>query len=396
MRETFRLGRVAGIPVGVNWSVIVIVALFAWSLATVTLPDLAPGYAEAAYWAVSVALAVVFFGCLLAHELAHSVVATHHEVGVDSITLWLLGGVSKLRGEAADPASELRIAAAGPATSVVLGVAFGAVAGLLAVAGAPELAVAALGWLAVINLVLALFNLVPAAPLDGGRLLHALVWRRTGDHAEATAAATRAGRWFGAGLVGLGVLLAFGGIVTGLWFVLLGWFLITAARAEATHELLHGAFAQMHVRDVMTTSPIVVPADVTVADLVDHWFLRYRCSAFPVTGGDGRVTGLVTLRRVRTTDRRGWQTLRVQDVADELSSVATATPDELLTALLDRMATARGGEGRALVFEHDALVGIVSPTDLQRTIEVVGLHRPRPTPAVAPPGAPAPAAPPQS
>jgi Zn-dependent protease len=309
MRETFRLGRVAGIPVGVNWSVLVIVALFAWSLATVTLPELAPGYGGAAYWLVSVVLAVVFFGCLLAHELAHSVVARNHGVGVDSITLWLLGGVSKLQGEAADPSSELRLAGAGPATSALLGVGFGGLAGLLAAVGAPTLAVAAFGWLAVINFVLAVFNLVPAAPLDGGRLLHALVWRRTGDHAEATAAATRAGRWFGGGLVALGVLLTLGGVITGLWFVLLGWFLISAARAEAAHELLHGAFAQLHVRDVMTASPITVPADVTVEELVDDWFLRYRCSAFPV------------------------------------------------------------------VFDGGALVGIVSPTDLQRTIEVVGLHR---------------------
>jgi Zn-dependent protease/predicted transcriptional regulator len=378
MKESFRLGRVLGIPVGVNWSVLVILALFAWSLATVTLPEVAPGYGDAAYWVTAVAVAVVFFACLLAHELAHSVVATHHDVGVDSITLWLLGGVSKLRGEAHDPSSELRIAAAGPAASLGLGLAFGAVAGVLGTVGAPALVVAALSWLAVINVILALFNLVPAAPLDGGRLLHAFVWHRSGDHAAATMAATRAGRWFGAVLVGLGVLLTFGGVVTGLWFVLLGWFLISAARAEATHELLHGAFAGMHVRDVMTASPVVVPADVTVADLVDDWFLHHRCSAFPVVDDEGRATGLVTLRRVRTTDRRAWQTLRARDVADDLAGVATAAPDELLTALLERMSVAPGGDGRALVFEHDHLVGIVSPTDVRRAIDVVALHTRRP------------------
>ena len=387
MKESFRLGRVAGIPVGVNWSVLVIVALFAWSLATVTLPEVAPGYGDVAYWVTAVAVALVFFACLLAHELAHSVVATHHGVGVDSITLWLLGGVSKLRGEAADPSSELRIAAAGPATSLGLGLGFGAVAGVLGAAGAPALVVAALSWLAIINVVLALFNLVPAAPLDGGRLLHALVWHRSGDHAAATMAATRAGRWFGALLVGLGVLLTFGGVVTGLWFVLLGWFLISAARAEATHELLHSAFADMHVRDVMTASPVVVPADVTVADLVDDWFLPRRCSAFPVVDGHGRTSGVVTLRRVRTTDRHTWQTLHVRDIADDLSTVAMAAPDELLTTLLERMSAARGGDGRALVFEHDRLVGIVSPTDLNRAIAVVGLHSRRTRPTDPPPHA---------
>jgi Zn-dependent protease/CBS domain-containing protein len=374
MTETFRLGRVAGIAVGVNWSVLAIVVLFTWSLATATLPEFAPGYGDAAYWVAAVGLAVLFFTCLLAHELAHSVVAMHHDVQVDSITLWLLGGVSKLRGEAHDPSAQLRIAGAGPATSAVLGLVFGGAAAVLALLDAPALAVASLGWLGAVNGMLAAFNLVPAAPLDGGRLLHALVWRRTGDHARATAAATTAGRWFGASLVALGLLLTFGGVVTGLWFVLLGWFVITAARAEATHELLQGAFSRLRVRDVMTPSPIVVPASASVAGLVDEWFLHHRCSAFPVVDEHGAVVGLVTLQRVRTVDRRAWSSLHADDVADALESVATAAPDEALIGALQRAAERPGGNGRILVFDGAHLVGIVSPTDLQRAIDVVGLH----------------------
>jgi Zn-dependent protease len=302
-------------------------------------------------------------------------VAVRHAVAVDSITLWLLGGVSKLRGEAPDPASELRIAAAGPATSLGLAGAFGLLAALADGVGAPPLAVATATWLAIINAALALFNLVPAAPLDGGRLLHALVWRRTGDHAQATRAATTAGRWFGIALAALGTLAILGGDPAGLWFLLLGWFLFAAARAEASHELLHGALGSMHVSEVMTRAPIVVSAHVPVAELVDDWFVHHHCSAFPVVDGDGRTIGLVTLQRVRTTDRRGWDTLRVQDVADELDSVATVSPDDTLSVLVERVAVATGGAGRALVLEAGELVGIVSPTDVRRAIEVVGLHR---------------------
>jgi Zn-dependent protease/CBS domain-containing protein len=374
MNETFRLGRVAGIAVGVNWSVLAIVLLFAWSLATVTLPEFAPGYGDAGYWVAAVVLALLFFTCLLAHELAHSVVARRNGVEVESITLWLLGGVSKLRGEAHDPTAELRIAGAGPGTSALLGLLFGGIAAALALFDAPTLAVASVGWLGAINGMLAAFNLVPAAPLDGGRLLHALVWRRTGDHARATQAATTAGRWFGIALVALGLLLVFGGAVTGLWFVLLGWFVITAARAEATHELLEGAFAGLRVRDLMTPSPIVVPAGTTVADLVDDWFLRHRCSAFPVVDELGTIVGLVTLQRVRSVDRRAWPGLHTQDVADALDNVASASPDEPIIGVLQRAAGRPGGNGRILVFDRGRLVGIVSPTDLQHAIDVVGLH----------------------
>lgn len=376
MNETFRLGRIAGIAVGVNWSVLFVVGLFAWSLAEVTLPDAAGGYTDAAYWTVGVAAALAFFACLLAHELAHSVVAVREGVEVDSITLWLLGGVSKLRGEAADPGAELRISVAGPATSIALGTVFLGAAAVFAGLGGPALGVAALAWLGTINGVLAIFNLVPAAPLDGGRILHALVWRRTNDHARATSVSTRAGRWFGAAMITFGLLLVLLGGLAGLWFVLLGWFLREAARAESTHELLHGALASVRVRDVMTADPVVVPADVLVADLVDEWFLGRRCSAFPVVVPDGTTTGLVTMQDVRRTNRHAWGTLRATDIASPITDVATAAPDEMLPALLERVAGARAGDGRALVFDGARLVGIVSSTDLRRAMEAAALHRP--------------------
>ena len=382
MRPSVRLGRVAQIKVGLHWSVLVIMLLLTWSLADTTLPDLASGASDAWYWIAAALSVLVFFGCLLAHELAHSVVARRCHIEVDSITLWLLGGVSQLHGEAATPGDERRIAAAGPLTSIGLGAGFGALALAVWAAGGPDLAVAAIGWIAALNVVLALFNLVPGAPLDGGRLLHARVWRKTGDRSAATVASTRAGARVGYALIGLGIFLVLLGDLAAVWFVMIGWFLLSAAQAEATHALLHGAMANVRVRDVMTEFPTTVPGTTRVTELVDHWFMKHGCSAFPVVDDRGTVIGLVTLTKVRTVNRSRWDTLTVADIADPRASLAIGLPGDSLTDLLADMSTATGGAGRALVFDGEQLVGIVSPTDIQRAIDLAALRAPTERPSV--------------
>jgi Zn-dependent protease len=376
-RSSIRLGRVSGIEIDLHWSVLVIMVLLTWSLADLTLPDLAKGYEPATYWIAAPFAVVVFFASLLAHELAHSVVARRRGVVVDRITLWLLGGVSQLHGEMATPEDELKIAAAGPLTSLALGAGFGTLALAVSVAGGPELAVATIGWLGALNLILAVFNLVPGAPLDGGRLLHARVWRRTGSRAEATAAASRAGARVGYALIGLGIALFMLGDLSALWFVLLGWFLLSAAQAEATNALLHGALANVKVRDVMTEYPTTVPEHISLETLVDEWFMAHACSAFPVVDVRGSVTGLITLAKVRTINRDRWRTLTVLDAADPRETVATGSPSEPIADLLPRMSAAKGGAGRALVLDAGQLVGIVSPSDVQRAIELASLRSPQ-------------------
>jgi Zn-dependent protease/CBS domain-containing protein len=368
MSETFRLGRVHGIRVGAHWSVIAIGWLLVWALADQTLPAEAPGQSGLAYWPVAVVVVALFWAGLLAHELAHSIVAIRHGVPVDGITLWLFGGVSWLHGDAASPEDELRIALAGPATSL----AASALAGVLALAvawlGGPDLMVAGLEWLALINGVLAAFNLVPAAPLDGGRVLHAFVWRRTGDRSRANVTATNAGRVFGFVLVGVGVVLVAAGNLGGVWFLFLGWFLLNAAKAEAVQAVLQDSLEGMRVRDVMTPDPVSVPGGTTVADLLDDWFMRRHCSGFPVMD-HGRIVGMVTLRQIKDVhpDRR--RTLHARDVAWPLESIPVGASDDPVMELLAAMARAPGGDGRALIFDHGALVGIVSPTDVSRAVE---------------------------
>ena len=186
MNENLSLGRIAGIHVGLNWSLLVVAALIAWSLATGILPPAAPGEASAAYWTAGVVSALVFLASLLAHELAHSIVAARRGVRVEGITLWLFGGVSKLGGDAGTPAIEATVAIVGPLTSLSVAVVVALVGLAVGAAGAPAILVAGLCWLAGINVALGLFNLVPGFPLDGGRLLRALLWRWRGDRVRAT------------------------------------------------------------------------------------------------------------------------------------------------------------------------------------------------------------------
>jgi len=227
------LGTIRGIPIRAGWSLLIIIWLLTWSLAASGLPSLAKGYSGAEYWLAAALTAVAFFASLLAHELSHALVAQRRGAHVHDITLWLLGGVSRIEEEPATPGDDLRIALAGPATSVAISVAAGVVAILVGAFGVPALFVACLVWLASINLLLAIFNLVPAAPLDGGRVLRALLWRRGGDRTRAALAATRAGRVFAYVLIATGFALFLSAAdVSGIWFVLLGAFLLMMSHAE--------------------------------------------------------------------------------------------------------------------------------------------------------------------
>jgi Zn-dependent protease len=373
VEDSFRLGRIAGISVGVNWSLLVVFWLITWALAGARFPDQYPDEATAAYWVAAAATALLFYASLLAHEMAHALVARAKGVHVEGITLWLFGGVAKLDRDATTPEDELRITGVGPLVSLGAAAVFFAVSLALDAVGVPDLAVGAFRWLALINVILAVFNLIPAAPLDGGRILRALLWRRWDDRVRAAVVSSRAGRVFGYVLIGLGLLeFAAGAGLGGLWFVFLGWFLLNAARAEEQHVLLRGALDGVKVRDVMTPHPHVAPDWMPVDEFLEEHLWRHRFSAFPVRDLDGKLTGLVTLARLKTvrSDRRSEVTVR--EIACPLGEVASAAPDEPLLDLLPRLSECT--DGRALVFSDGELVGIVSPTDVNRALTFASLR----------------------
>jgi len=264
MHEHVRLGQIAGVTVGFNWSVLAIFALVTLGLALGQFPMVYPGRTTAAYAVAGLIAGAVFLLSLLAHEIAHAIVARRNGVDVEGITLWMLGGVARLQGEPSTPAAELRIAGAGPAVSLALAAGFALVGALLRAIGSEGLPLGVCMWLATINLVLAVFNLIPAAPLDGGRLLRAALWRLRGDRVSAAITASRAGRRFGWLLVALGLVQFLMVGVGGLWLMLLGWFITTAATAEEQQVELGGALAGVRVADVMSADPVAVPAGITV------------------------------------------------------------------------------------------------------------------------------------
>jgi Zn-dependent protease len=378
MTDSFSLGRIAGIRVGLNWSLVVVIALIAWTLATGSFPSAAPGQGAGAYWAAGLVAAVLFLASLLAHELAHSVVAQRLGVRVEGITLWLFGGVSRLSGDANTARSETLITVVGPLTSLVLGVVFLVAAAALSAAGVPRLVVETVNWVGTINLTLGIFNLIPAFPLDGGRILRALLWTRSGDRIRATAIAARVGMVFAFLLIGLGVLdfLLAGNVIGGIWLVFLGWFLLGAARSEESSGLIRQALDHVTVADVMTPNPIQAPDYITVDDLMNRFVLAHRHTTFPTQDFGGNLTGLVTLAAVKRLPAERRAATRVRDIACPLAEVPTAAPEDSLVTLLGRM----GGcsEGRALVLRDGALVGVVSPSDVSRAVQRSSAGRAQP------------------
>ncbi len=377
MREAIPLGRVAGFGVKVHWSVIVILWLFTWSLAS-TLPGTVKGYSPLVYWLAGACGALVLLASLLAHELAHAVVARRMGVSVGDVTLWLFGGVTTLQGEAKTPKAAFRIAFAGPATSLVLSAAFAGLAIALATVHAPAIVVSVAWWLATINLLLGLFNLLPGAPLDGGRLVRAYLWRRHGDNVRAAIGAAHAGRVVAIILITLGLAeFLVGGLIGGVWLAFIGWFIFAAAREEEMQLTTRQIFAGIRVADAMTAEPHSAPGWLTVEEFIQRYLLGDRHSAYPVADRDGSIMGLVTLRQLRDLAPNRRTTTSVRDIALPLESVPTAAPQEPLSALLQRMA-ALGPRSRALVIDGGAVVGIVTPSDVARLIDVYRLAQPAP------------------
>jgi Zn-dependent protease len=367
VKQSIRLGRVAGIQVGAHWSVAVILLIIAELLAVTVLPYAVRHEPAAVYWAVAVSAAVVFLASLLAHELAHAIVARRNGVGVRSITLWMLGGVAQLEGDPPSVGADLRIALAGPGASVAAGgILFGAATAISA-AGGPGIFVAAAMWLAVMNVVLAVFNLLPGAPLDGGRVLRALLWRYYGDRERAERNAARAGRALGVLIAALGFAeLIVLRSLSGLWLALIGWFLISAAAAEEQAAAAKAMFAGVRVADVMTSHPEVASGWETVADFVDRVAVWSRQEAFPVVGSDASLIGVALasqLARIPPGDRDG---LRLEQVALPVPPGYRAAPDDPVGPLLSR--SPLGGEVAAVVVADGLVVGLVTARDLQQAL----------------------------
>jgi Zn-dependent protease/CBS domain-containing protein len=390
-RFTYRFATVRGIELRAHVSVLVTVVLVGVSLGADALPSLAPDQPVVAYVVAAALTGLGFFASLIDHELSHSFVAQTYGLRVPHITLWLLGGAAALQDTPATPDEERRIALAGPGMSVALTVGFGVLAAGLSLLDVPELVTASLGWLAVLNLMLAVFNLFPVFPLDGGRALVAFLWKRSGDRREAVRRAAAVGDQFGIVLIALGVLqLLAGALVGGLWMVFLGWFIRDLGRREAVQVQIESRLTGVRVRDVMTPDPHTVPPALGLTEFVEL-LLHDRHVTYPVVGDRGHLIGMVSIddvRRVPPTERAS---RRVIDVATPRNDLVLTRPDDPALDLLTRLGPT--GARRAVVVADDRPVGIVSLADLTRVLAALDLRPPPPPPPPSPPDR-APAVPP--
>lgn len=366
MASSIRLGRLFGIEIGANWSLVFIFALIAWTLAAEVLPADVPGQPALAYWVAAAVGAIVFYGCLLAHELAHALVARRNGVKVAGITLWLFGGVSRLDGEPKSAGAEALIAGVGPLTSLVVA----AVAFALSLLPFPALPDEVLVWLAFVNIGLALFNLVPAFPLDGGRLLGAFFWWRSGSRQRGVHSAVRIARVFAYLMIAFGVFELFtGSVLNGVWIAFIGWFLLSAGSSEEMGSQVRGLLRSVPVSAAMTSPVVTVPDWLTVEQFLESIAPQHRFTTYPVHDPAGKLTGIVRLGDLARMPPQARAEERLRDRARPISEVPTSRPDEDLAALIQRVGAAL--EQRVLVFDVSGqLAGIVSPADVARVLAI--------------------------
>ncbi len=358
----FRLGSVFGFEIRIDFSWFIIFALILWSFTFGVFPASFPGLGTATYIGMGVVGTLLFFASLLAHELSHSVVARTKGIPVEGITLFIFGGMARTRLEAEEPGDEFYIAVVGPVSSIVIGLLFGLVWWGGTRAGWSVAVTGVAAYLGVLNVALAVFNLLPGFPLDGGRLFRSLVWKMTGDVTKATRVASTGGKWLGYVLVGLGILQAFSGnMLGGLWLVFIGWFLRNAAITSYEQHVVRMVLEGVRAAETMTRNPETVPSDLTVQDLVDDYFMRRRYQAFPVVD-DGHPVGIVTLHQVKELPREEWSARTVGSIMAQARDGMTVRPEESMTSVLEKMEAS--GVRRVLVTRDGRLEGIITATDV--------------------------------
>ena len=356
------LFRLFGFEVKVDFSWLIIATLITWSLARSVFPAYFGSLTSATYWAMGVVGAAGLFLSVIIHEFSHSLVARRFGLSMKGITLFIFGGVAEMAGEPPNARAEFFMAIAGPAASVVLsGIIYG-VTVLGGVANWPSPVIGVLSYLWVINLVLAAFNLVPAFPLDGGRVLRSLLWGYSKRLTWATRIASRIGSGFGFLLMLLGVLFFIrGDLVGGIWWFLIGMFVRSASTGSYQQLLTKQVLAGHPVRQFMQENPIAVPYQISIEQLVEDYVYKHHFKMFPVLEGE-RLVGCITTRQIKELPRSEWNQHTVKELSSGCSKENTISPDADATEALSQMH--RTHNSRLMVVEGDRLVGIIALKDL--------------------------------
>jgi Zn-dependent protease/predicted transcriptional regulator len=356
-----------GIPIRIHYTLWFVFVLIAWSLAVGYMPQQYPGLSTVTYWAIGIVSAIILFVSVLVHELAHSYIAKKNGLPIARITLFFFGGVSEMTEEPQDPSLEVRMAAAGPLMSFLIAAVLGALWYLGGSAHAPVAIIATLGYAALINGVLGVFNLLPAFPLDGGRVFRGSVWKCSNNFVGATKTATRVSEIISLLMMFGGIVfIIFGDFVDGIWVMVLGWFIRSGAETSLKQTLVGEALLGVSVGNIMTREVLTVPPEITVQQLVSDYLLVHRHGGYPVVK-NGEVLGVITLQCVRAVPKEERDSMTVREAMVPLER--TVMVKSSVTALDAMQKMARNRVGRVLVIDGGRLVGMATREDVVRTIQ---------------------------
>jgi Zn-dependent protease/predicted transcriptional regulator len=362
MKNSFVIGKIKGIMIEINISWFIIFALVTYSLAASYFPVNYPEMDPTSRWVLGIIISLMFFVSVLLHELSHSLVSVSLGIPIKKITLLIFGGIAQIEKEPDEPIKELKIAIAGPAMSIFLFALFMLLANIFIYIGAPEVVVVPFAYLSSVNLVLAIFNLVPAFPMDGGRVLRALIWHFSGDLQKATKFSSDMGRLFAYFLIFTGVFLILSNdFLNGIWLAFIGWFINQMSQSSYQSMVMSDIFDKIHISEFMTDKVVVVDYHISVQELVDSYFYKYKFAIFPVKRNE-EIIGIVHAGSVKTLQKES----RIQN---DVGSIITPLADNFIVSPEDTVSAAMAklfgnGIGRVLVMDQGNLIGIVSNTDI--------------------------------
>ncbi|MFH0849032.1 MAG: site-2 protease family protein [archaeon] len=365
---SMRIARVMGIPVYLHYTILLAFGLVSWTLALNYMPSEYPGYSAQVYWIIGVTSAGLLFLSVFIHELAHSYVAKKNGISISRITLFIFGGVAQLGEDAPNADVEFKVSFAGPATSFIMAGLFGLIYMVMLGLGLGPVFYATFEYGAFVNGMLGGFNLVPAFPLDGGRILRATLWRRTRSLIRATRIASTVGVAFAYLFMFGGVFLLFLGVfVNGIWFMFIGWFLKNGAEASLRHIVITDALAGTSVAQIMTGAVDAIQANSLVSDAIKDYFMRYKHGGYPILDGENLV-GILTLEDVRKVPESDRTRIQVKEIMTLIANVETTHPEETAADALMRLS--RRDVGRLPVVQNGKLVGIITRSDLMHVIKL--------------------------
>lgn len=363
-RNAIKIFTIFGIDVELDISWFIVFFLFSFTLSEHYFPEALPGVDLTTYWTLGIVVTLLIFASVLIHEYAHSLMAIKEGIPINKITLFIFGGVAQMKKEPDQPASELKIAIIGPLTSIILGVIFG-----LIYLALPEgqAVTAGAGFLSRINFVVGILNMIPAFPLDGGRVLRGVIWLFKDNLLLATRIAVTAGSVLAFFAMGFGFIIIFSmGSIWGLWYVLIGWLLYQAGQSSYSQVALKESLSGIKVEEVMSKEVETIDGSFSINHLIEK-FYEYRYGAFPVLD-NSTLKGLISINHAKEVSRDKWDEVKVEDIMTPLENCIVTSPKEEAVDIMLKMAGE--GAGRALVVENGKLMGILSNTDMMRLIKL--------------------------